>query len=248
MLPMTEPVTELTLEAPAGLIRVTRRVPRRQGRRRDVPQRAGVRDPPRRAGRGAAPRARSPSTSPTAGCSTSSPTPSAFGLRLTPDEGADIVRITEMIKAAADRAAAGRPPGAARVRRHHDRPAVRAGPRSGEQPAERRDGLDRDARLGAPGDLDRRDRPLAVRHRDLGQDGDAARARASSRSATTFRHEGILGTVFTGRLRRGDARSGRTGRSSRRSPVRPGSPGSPSYVVDPTDPFPDGFTIGDIWA
>ena len=28
MLPMTEPVTELTLEAPAGLIRVTRRLRR----------------------------------------------------------------------------------------------------------------------------------------------------------------------------------------------------------------------------
>jgi proline racemase len=24
--------------------------------------------------------------------------------------------------------------------------------------------------------------------------------------------------------------------------------GIADYVVDPTDPFPDGFTIGDIWA
>ena len=24
--------------------------------------------------------------------------------------------------------------------------------------------------------------------------------------------------------------------------------GFASYVVDPTDPFPDGFTIGDIWG
>ena len=24
--------------------------------------------------------------------------------------------------------------------------------------------------------------------------------------------------------------------------------GFASYVVDPTDPFPDGFTVGDIWA
>ena len=24
--------------------------------------------------------------------------------------------------------------------------------------------------------------------------------------------------------------------------------GFASYVLDPTDPFPDGFTIGDIWA
>ena len=33
MLPMTEPTTELTLEAPAGLIRVTRRLRRREGDR-----------------------------------------------------------------------------------------------------------------------------------------------------------------------------------------------------------------------
>ena len=24
--------------------------------------------------------------------------------------------------------------------------------------------------------------------------------------------------------------------------------GFADYVIDPTDPFPDGFTIGDIWA
>ena len=101
MLPMTEPTTELTLEAPAGLIRVTAECADGKVDRRHVPQRAGIRDPPGRADRGPARSGRSPSTSRTAGCSTSSPTPSAFGLRLTPDEGADIVRITEMIKAAA---------------------------------------------------------------------------------------------------------------------------------------------------
>ena len=62
-----------------------------------------------------------------------------------------------------------------------------------------------------------------------------------------FRHEGILGTVFTGRLVE-ETRIGRPrARSCRRSPGRPGSPASRSYVVDPTDPFPEGFTVGDIW-
>ena len=79
MLPMTEPVTELTLEAPAGLIRV--RADCRDGKvtARHVPERARLRDPPRRAGRGARSSARSRSTSPMAGCSTSSPTPSRSG-------------------------------------------------------------------------------------------------------------------------------------------------------------------------
>ena len=53
MLPMTEPVTELTLEAPAGLIRVRADCCGWQGHRGHVPERAGVRDPPRHARRGA---------------------------------------------------------------------------------------------------------------------------------------------------------------------------------------------------
>ena len=68
---------------------------------RHVPQRAGLRDPPRRAGRGAR-------TSGTVivdvaygGMFYVIADAEPFGLRLTPDEGADIVRITEMIKAAA---------------------------------------------------------------------------------------------------------------------------------------------------
>jgi proline racemase len=61
-----------------------------------------------------------------------------------------------------------------------------------------------------------------------------------------FRHEGILGTVFTGRLV-GETRAGH------RPAVVPEITGTAwitgfaSYVVDPTDPFPEGFTVGDIW-
>ena len=125
---MTEPVTELTLEAPAGLIRVRADVPRRQGHRRSRsatcrPSRPTSTRPSR--SRTSAP---SRSTSPTAGCSTSSPTPEAFGLRLTPDEGADIVRITEMIKAAANEQLPVVHPEQPGLRRDHDRPAVRARP------------------------------------------------------------------------------------------------------------------------
>jgi proline racemase len=62
-----------------------------------------------------------------------------------------------------------------------------------------------------------------------------------------FRHEGILGTVFTGRLLEETTIGGRAA-------VVPEITGQAwitgiaDYVLDPTDPFPDGFTIGDIWA
>ena len=58
LLPMTEPVTELTLEAPAGLIRVTAECADGKVRGRHVPECAGVRDPHRGERRGPAARQR----------------------------------------------------------------------------------------------------------------------------------------------------------------------------------------------
>ena len=62
-----------------------------------------------------------------------------------------------------------------------------------------------------------------------------------------FRHEGILGTVFTGRLIRETMVAGRpavvptiTGRAYVTGHAR--------YTLDPDDPFPAGFTVGDIWG
>ena len=61
-----------------------------------------------------------------------------------------------------------------------------------------------------------------------------------------FRHEGILDTVFTGRLEEETQVGGRAA-------VVPSITGTAwitgfaSYVVDPSDPFPDGFTVGDLW-
>ena len=237
MLPMHEPVTELTLESPAGLIRVTRRVPRRQGR------------PASRSGTF---RRSRPTSTRRSRCRSSARSrvdvayggmfyviadAEPFGLRLTPDEGADIVRITEMIKAAAAEQLPVVHPDQPGFAGHHHRPAVRARPRPGQQPAERRDGLDRDAGLGAPGDLDRRHRSLAVRHRDVGQDGDAPREGPARASATTFRHEGILGTVFTGRC----SRRRTIGPYRAIVPTITGQAwitGFARYVVDPTRPVP----------
>jgi proline racemase len=61
-----------------------------------------------------------------------------------------------------------------------------------------------------------------------------------------FRHEGILGTVFVGQLLEAT-------RIGDRAAVVPEITGTAwitafaSYVVDPTDPFPEGYTVGDIW-
>ena len=70
MLPMVEPVTELTLEAPAGLIRIRGGLRGRQGQAGHIPQCACVRHPPGRGDRGAAPGFRRRSMWRTAACST----------------------------------------------------------------------------------------------------------------------------------------------------------------------------------
>lgn len=62
-----------------------------------------------------------------------------------------------------------------------------------------------------------------------------------------FHHEGILGTVFTGRL----LHTTQVGEYEAVVPTISGSAwvtGFAQYVVDPDDPFPNGFTVGDIWG
>ena len=61
-----------------------------------------------------------------------------------------------------------------------------------------------------------------------------------------FRHEGILGTIFTGRL----VEETTVGPYKAVVPTISGRAwitGTASYVVDAEDPFPEGFTVGDIW-
>lgn len=62
-----------------------------------------------------------------------------------------------------------------------------------------------------------------------------------------FRHKGILGTIFTGRL----IASTRVGAYPAVLPTLSGTAwvtGMAHYVVDPDDPFPNGFVMGDIWG
>ena len=63
----------------------------------------------------------------------------------------------------------------------------------------------------------------------------------------SFVHEGILGTTFTGRI----LRETTIGQYAAIVPTLTGRAwitGKAEYVIDPEDPFPEGFTLGDIWG
>jgi proline racemase len=245
VVPMDEPVTELTLEAPAGLIRV--RADCRDGKVtgvtfQNVPAFATHLD--------------AVVEVPHLGSVTVDvayggmfyviASAEAFGLRLTPDEGADIVRITEMIKAAAaDQLAVVHPeqPGFA---------GITIGQLSGP-PHDPANSM-RNAVTVSTGTLDW-DRPAtgtgAIDRSPCGTGTSARMATLHARGRLAvgedFRHEGILGTVFTGRL----LEETRIGDRTAVVPQITGEAwitGIADYVVDPTDPFPDGFTVGDIWG
>jgi proline racemase len=244
MLPMTEPVTELTLESPAGLIRVTADC--FDGKVlgvtfRNVPAFATHLDTP----------VEVPHLGTVVvdvaygGMFYVIAEADRFGLRLTSDEGADIVRISEMVKAAAAEQLpvvhpdqpgfagitiaqlSGPPHDAANDRRNVV--TVSTGKLDWDRPATWTGAIDR-----SPCGTGTSAR-MAVLHR-----------RGRLRVGDTFRHEGILGTVFTGRV----LEETTVGPHRAIVPSITGQAwitGFASYVVDPTDPFPDGFTIGDIW-
>jgi proline racemase len=245
MLPMHEPVTELTLEAPAGLIGVTAAC--RDGKVESVTFR------------------NVPAFATHIGANVEVPQlgtvvvdvayggmfyviadAERFGLRLTPDEGADITRITEMIKAAA----ADQLPVV-----HPDQPGF-AGITIGQLSGPAHDPVNsrRNVVTVSTGAFDR-DRPStwtgAIDRSPCGT-GTCAKmatlyAKGELRIGEPFRHEGILGTVFTGHL----AEDATVGKYRAAVPTITGQAwitGFARYVVDPTDPFPDGFTVGDIWA
>jgi proline racemase len=153
MVPVTEPVTELVLEAPAGLIPIRADVSNGKvikvtfenvpafavhlGAKIELPELGAV-------------------TVDVAygGMFYVIADADRFGLRLVPEEGATIARIGAMLTAAA----------------REQLPAVHP-----ENPAI--SGVSRRNRLGAAGHLGRRPRSLALRHGHLREDGDATRPR-----------------------------------------------------------------------
>lgn len=244
MLPMREPVTDLTLEAPAGLIRVRADCANGKVTRvtfRNVPAFATHLD--------------ATVEVPKLGTVTVDVAYGGmfyviadarqFGLQLTPDEGRDVVRIGEMIKAA--------------TREqlpvvHPEQPGfegVTIAQLSG--PPLRDDADWQNAVVVSTGTLDW-SRPStwtgALDRSPCGTGTSAKMATLYARGRLglhqDFRHAGILGTVFTGRL----LEEVDVGPFRGVVPTISGQgwiTGMATYCLDPTDPFPEGYTVGDIW-
>ena len=244
VVPMREPVTELTLEAPAGLIRVRAECASGKVKSvtfRNVPAFAVYLDREIEV-----PRLGTVMVDVAyGGMFYAIADASAFGLKLTPDEGRDIVRITEMIKAAAREQL---------PVTHPEQPGfagITIGQLSG--PPSRADAHMKNVVTVSTGPFDwsRPSTWTGVIDRSPCGTGTCARmatlhARGRLRLNEDFRHEGILGTVFTGRL----VAETTVGQYPAVVPTLSGQAwitGFASYVVDPDDPFPDGFTVGDIW-
>jgi proline racemase len=244
MVPMREPVTELTLESPAGPIRVRAECRGGKVRRvtfRNVPAFAVHLDRPIEV-----PHLGTVTVDVAYGgmfyvIAEAAP----FGLRLTPDEGREIVRIGEMIKAAArEQLPVVHPeqPGLAGVTI-----AILTAPPT--HPAAH----SKNAVIVSTGQL-AWDRPAtwtgAIDRSPCGT-GTCARmaalhAKGRLRLDEDFHHEGILGTIFTGRL----LEETRVGPFQAVVPTLSGRAwitGFGHYVLEEDDPFPEGFTVGDIW-
>jgi proline racemase len=244
MLPMTEPVTELVLEAPAGLIRITAQCHNGKVRAvtfRNVPAFATHIDAPVEV-----PQLGTVKVDVAyGGMFYAIADAGQFGLRLTPDEGADITRITEMIKAAA----AEQLPVA-----HPDNPGF-AGITIAQLSGPPHDPANsmRNCVTVSTGKLDwsKPSTWTGVIDRSPCGTGTCARmatlhARGKLGLHQAFRHEGVLGTVFTGHL----LEETQIGPYKAVLPTITGTAwitGFAQYVVDPEDPFPNGWTVGDIW-
>jgi proline racemase len=169
-----------------------------------------------------------------------------LGFRLTPDEAGDIVRVAERIKAAArEQLPVVHPenPGIA---------GVTIAQISGEP--SRAEAHRKNTVVVSTGTLDwsHPEKWSGVLDRSPCGTGTCAKmaalhAKGQLPLGQDFVHEGILGTTFTGRL----IEETRVGPYAAVVPTLSGQAwitGFAQYVVDPEDPFPEGFTVGDIWG
>jgi proline racemase len=245
MVHVTEPVTELTLETPAGIVGVQAAV--RDGRCesvtfRNVPAYAAHLDA----------RVEVPELGTVTvdvgwgGMFYVIAAAAQFGFALTPDEGADVTRVTEMLKAAAREQL---------PVVHPENPAIHDitvgqlyGPATSPAAARRNavtvssGAFDWGRPATWTGVLDRSPcgtgtcAAMAVLH-----------AKGQLAIGEDFVHESIIGSLFTGRLVEEVA----LGSQPAVVPTITGNAwitAVSQYVVDPTDPFPEGFTVGDLWA
>ena len=242
---VSEPITRLTLEAPAGLIEVEAEV--RDGRCLsvsfdNVPAFAAHLDAVIQV----------PEVGPVSvdvaygGMWYVIADAPSLGIDLTPDQGARIARVGQMLRAAA----AEQLPVV-----HPENPDIAgvsiaqlSGPAA--DPANHR----RNAVVITTGNLDweRPDTWRGVLDRSPCGTGTCARmaalhARGELALGEDFRHEGVLGTVWTGRLL-GETRVGDHVAVLPRITGRGWIYGRTEYPADAADPFPEGFTVADIWA
>jgi proline racemase len=244
MIPMIEPVTEVTLESPAGLIRVHAQVDHGKVKSvtfRNVPAFAVYLD--------------APIEVPTLGTvcvdvayggmwyvmAEAAP----FGLRLTPDEGGNIVRICEAIKTAAREQL---------PVVHPENPQI-AGVSIGQLwgPPTHPDAAYKNAVVVSTGAFDWERPSTWTGAIDRSPCGTGTCARMASLHAKgklslghDFVHEGILGTTFTGRL----LEQTQVGPHAAVVPTISGRAwitAISQYVLEDDDPFPEGFTVSDIW-
>ncbi len=245
IIPMVEPVTELTLEAPAGLIRV--RADCHKGKVtqvtfRNVPAYAAhldaVIDVPQ-LGKVTVDVA-------WGGMYYAIADAAQFGVELTPENGAEVVRISAMIRQAATEQL---------PVVHPLNPDIRNVSISQlSAPPVNPKAHRRNAVTVASGLLDwsRPSTWTGVMDRSPCGTGTCAKmatlhARGLLGLNEDFVHESIIGTLFTGRL----IEETRLGPHNAVIPTVGGQgwiTGIAQYVLDPTDPFPEGFIVGDIWA
>ncbi|HLJ58263.1 MAG TPA: proline racemase family protein [bacterium] len=171
---------------------------------------------------------------------------SQVGLRLTADEGRDIIRIGEMVKAATKEQL---------PVVHPENPKI-AGVTIAEltAPPTRRGATAKNTVIVSTGTLDwsRQASWTGTLDRSPCGTGTCARMAALHAKGTLplhedFVHEGILGTTFTGRLI-AETTVGPYAAVIPRLSGRAWITGFAQYVVDADDPFPNGFTVGDLWG
>jgi len=169
----------------------------------------------------------------------------ALGLKLTPDEGRDITRIGEMIKAATrEQLPVVHPENSGisgvTIAQLSETPAL-PGAHAKNAVVVSTGQLDWARPSTWTGAIDRS--PCGT-----GTSAKMATLYAKGKLALNedFVHEGILGTTFTGRL----IRETKVGPYRAVVPTISGRAwitGFAQYVLDADDPFPEGFTVGDIW-
>jgi proline racemase len=244
MVPMTEPITEFFLEAPAGLIGVKAECHDGKVTRvtfRNVPAFAVHLDVSVEV-----PHVGTVKVDVAwGGMFYVIADASQFGLRLTPDEGRDITRISEMIRAA--------------TREqypvvHPDNPEI-VGPTISQLsgPPAHPQAHAKNVVTLSTGTFDWNNPSTWTGVIDRSPCGTGTSAKMATLYArgqlglhTDFYHEGILGTLFTGRL----IEEAQVGPYQAVVSTISGAAWITAinqFVVDPSDPYPNGFTVGDIW-